>query len=334
LKVSPVESGAFYHCVSRVVDRQYIFDDAEKQIFHSLVREYSAFCGIHVLTHCYMDNHFHLVLEVPRQPETPLSTEQVIERLSCLTGTATSATQLQAQIDQCRTAGDLKGEQVLVARVAARMGDLSVFMKLLKQRYTQGYNRRHERRGTLWESRFASVLAEGREALVAVSGYTDLNPVRAQMVTDPKDYRWNGYGQALGGDKVAEAGLRRIAAAVAGIEGDGTEALEWYRTQLYGRGEAREGTDEAGQPLRAGLDAEAVKKVLEEKGKLPLNEYVRCRVRYFSAGVVLGSAAFVNEMYKRFRDRFGRKAEDGARRMRGVQEPLYALRDLRRRVFW
>jgi hypothetical protein len=103
--------------------------------------------------------------------------------------------------------------------------------------------------------------------------------------------------------------------------------------QLYGRGEAREGTDEAGQPLRGGVGAEAVKKVLEEKGKLPLNEYVRCRVRYFSAGVVLGSAAFVNEIYKRFRERFGRKSEDGARRMRGVHEPLYVLRGLRQRVF-
>jgi hypothetical protein len=41
------------------------------------------------------------------------------------------------------------------------MWDVSAFMKLLKQRFTQWFNRRRGRKGTLWEERFKSVLVEG-----------------------------------------------------------------------------------------------------------------------------------------------------------------------------
>jgi len=39
------------------------------------------------------------------------------------------------------------------------------------------------------------VLVENSEnAKAAVAAYIDLNPVRAKIVADPKDYRWGGYG--------------------------------------------------------------------------------------------------------------------------------------------
>lgn len=30
-----------------------------------VMREYGAFCGVRVLSHCIMSNHFHLLVEVP-----------------------------------------------------------------------------------------------------------------------------------------------------------------------------------------------------------------------------------------------------------------------------
>jgi hypothetical protein len=38
---APVE---YYHCLSRVVDRQFILHETEKDQFVSLMREYEAFC--------------------------------------------------------------------------------------------------------------------------------------------------------------------------------------------------------------------------------------------------------------------------------------------------
>jgi hypothetical protein len=80
-----------------------------------------------------------------------------------------------------------------------------------KQRFSQTYNTREGRCGPLWEQRFKSVLVEGSpDALLTIAAYLDLNPVRAGLVADPKDYRYSGYGEAMGGGKAARAGLRRL----------------------------------------------------------------------------------------------------------------------------
>ena len=65
------EGQGFYHCVSRVVDRQFIFQTAghgspEAERFVLLMRWLEAFSGIRVLTYSLMSNHFHLLCEVPQ----------------------------------------------------------------------------------------------------------------------------------------------------------------------------------------------------------------------------------------------------------------------------
>jgi len=44
---------------------------------------------------------------------------------------------------------------------------------------------------------------------------------------------------------------------------------------------------------------------------------LRCRVRYFTDGAVIGSKTFVNEAFAAARERFTAKRKDGARRRRG-----------------
>lgn len=79
------------------------------------------------------------------------------------------------------------------------MHDLSEFMKTVLQRFTRWFNRTHSRMGTLWEERFKSVIVESGMAARTMAAYIDLNPVWAGMVEDPADYRWSGYGEAVGG---------------------------------------------------------------------------------------------------------------------------------------
>ena len=66
LKAHPDASSGFYHCMSRVVDRQFIFGEIEKEHFARLMRQYAHFCGIQILTFCLMGNHFHLLIEVSK----------------------------------------------------------------------------------------------------------------------------------------------------------------------------------------------------------------------------------------------------------------------------
>jgi REP element-mobilizing transposase RayT len=316
-------------------DRRFIFEEAQKERFVALMREYEEFCEVRILTHCVMGNHFHLLVEVPKRPDKLPDAEAILSKLSKLSGHQ-FVRAVRQQFEMYRKANDSAGEARLLAKYHARMWDVSAFMKLLKQRFTQWHNRREQRKGTLWEERFKSVLVEGAgRALVAVATYIDLNPVRARTHKDPKDCRWSGYGEAVAGRKRARLGLQTVVQAMQrGREESVTKSMELYRMALYQAGhEMRESVGEDGKPVRGVFTHEEVMAVLNAKGRLPLGSYVRCRVRYFTDGAVLGSREFVNEIWKKYRKRFGAKRQSGARRLRGLEEELYALRDLRVRVF-
>lgn len=66
-------------------------------------------------------------------------------------------------------------------------------MKALGQRYVQYVNRTYRRSGTLWEGRFRSCLTQEDSYLLACQRYIELNPVRANMVAHPAEYRWSSY---------------------------------------------------------------------------------------------------------------------------------------------
>ena len=71
-------------------------------------------------------------------------------------------------------------------------------MKTVKQRFSIWFSKSHQRYGTLWADRFKSVLVEGSgNPLQTMAAYIDLNPVRAGIVDDPKDYRFCGYAEAV-----------------------------------------------------------------------------------------------------------------------------------------
>ena len=57
-----VEKGAgYYHLISRVVGREYVFDtDEERERFRLTLRAVEAFSGTQVLTWVVMSNHFHV----------------------------------------------------------------------------------------------------------------------------------------------------------------------------------------------------------------------------------------------------------------------------------
>ena len=119
------------------------------------------------------------------------------------------------------------------------MWDVSGYLQRLKQRFTQWFNRRKGRRGVLWEERFKSVLVEGSgDPLSTMAAYIDLNPVRAGLVEDPKDYRWCGYGAAAAGDAAARVALAAVLAMAQRrpeVAQDPGAALATYRMWLFGQ---------------------------------------------------------------------------------------------------
>ena len=69
----------------------------------------------------------------------------------------------------------------------------SSLMKHLGQRYVQYVNRSYRRSGTLWEGRFRSCLAREESYVLACYRYIETNPIRAEMVKHPRQYKWSSY---------------------------------------------------------------------------------------------------------------------------------------------
>ena len=295
-----------YHVVSRVVDRTFRMDDNEKEIFRCIMRKTAGFSGIEILTYAVLSNHFHILARVPRQPE--LGERELLGRVAVLYGEA------RAEMLRAQWAGwKKKGLGYLAEKdceaLRRRMGDLSLFLKLLKQDYSISYNARHGRVGTLWEGRFNSVLVEDTgAALSAFAAYIDLNAVRAGIVGDPAEYRWCGYGEAVAGSGGARDGIR--SALWAGPE-KWAKVQARYRALLYEEGAERRRAD--GSLRRRGFTPEEIQKVLASGGELTLPQLLRCRVRYFTASAAFGSKAFVEGVFAANRPQFGAKRKAGAK---------------------
>src|SRR5918999_1325618 len=69
----------------------------------------------------------------------------------------------------------------------------TALMRDLGRRYVPYFNSRHERTGTLWEGRFRSCLVQSAHYVLACYRYIEMNPVRAEMVRHPREYRWSSY---------------------------------------------------------------------------------------------------------------------------------------------
>ena len=108
-----------------------------------------------------------------------------------------------------------------------------------------------------------------------------------------------------------------------------------YRQFLYEEGEVREANELTGEGGRRGMKREEVAGVVERKGAMTVPEVLRCRVRYFCDGAILGSADFVEGVFLRERanGRASAKRASGARRMRGARwGELRTFRDLQKDV--
>ena len=360
---------AFYHCVSRVVNRDFVLGEAEKETFVALMRTYELLYGLRVVSYCIMSNHFHILVEVPQRPgEGKLfSNEELVAHVRKNLGES-QANNLESELKFFEDQGCVSEMEVLRESWFSRMWNISAYMKVLKQRFTQWFNRKHSRKGTLWEDRFRSVLVQSQgHALRTMAAYIDLNPVRAGICDDPKDYRWCGYGEALGSrsSRVAKDALLYLAAlsAQGGQKAEGLqpkkmkEAFEYWRRVLFGipEGEVelqahrvRVKTAQTHQGVtqlslhelssRKNLSKKKALEVLQSGGRLSEAEYLRCKVRYFCDGAVIGGKSFVEELFEENKKLFGPTRKDGSRLMKGLelkkpQERLYNLRNLKKEVF-
>jgi putative transposase len=124
------------------------------------------------------------------------------------------------------------------------------FMQHIGRRYVQYINYAYRRSGTLWEGRYKASLVDVEQYLFTCYRYIELNPVRADMVRSPSDYRWSSYRHnALGmPDRIVTPHVLYTALAA-----EPSMRLAVYR-ELF----RHQVDDEALQEIRTALNQEVV----------------------------------------------------------------------------
>lgn len=322
IKIDSAKGLAVYHCMTRVVNGERLIDDVAKEVLRKQLWQVANYCGLQIVTYTILSNHFHVLVRVPQQ--SVVDDAELMRRYKILYPKPTKYKAARLAVVQSQLAQNGPEAVAWRKQQLAIMGDLSPFMKLVKQRFTIWFNRSHHRYGTLWAERFKSVLVESKpRVLQTMAAYIDLNAVRAGLVDDPKDYRFCGYAEAVVGNEFARNGLSSV------VEGSAWSTVQSsYRQLLFGTGSG--GREQGRQISREAFDS-----VLAAGGKLPLATVLRSRIRYFNDGAVLGSRAFIQTQLALYQQKTGRRKRTAPREIPPVTDwgDLCTMRGLRRDGF-
>ena len=203
---------ACYHVMSRTNDRRFLFGKGRfKSRMIGLLKRAAEFSGVKLLAYCMMDDHFHIVCRIVR-PEGVVPESEVLRRIAVLKGerfAARLARQLadlrllapggQTPVDGAGAGGTPGGDRAaeLLGRWTRRMHDVSEFAKTFKELVDIEYKafRRQEDGkaycGSLWAGRFKSTLIEDGKYLATCVRYVELNPVRARMTKQARNYAYS-----------------------------------------------------------------------------------------------------------------------------------------------
>ncbi len=212
------ETATVHHILNRIAHRVFFLRDEERNDFIGMMRRVAEFTGIKLLGWCVMTNHFHILAFLPEREE--IGEDEIVRRIGILKG-ASAGEALRSKLEKLRSGsseGDAEVQKVLDG-YRRRMHDIGSFMKILKQWFTEEYNRRSSHVGTLWESAYIDRAVSFKAANMAkVLAYICLNPIRGGLCARYDEYVWSSLCAVSRGDRLAIDGLRFIYGEDASVE--------------------------------------------------------------------------------------------------------------------
>jgi len=288
-----------YHVISRTALPGFPFEDEEKDFLVNLLKRLSRVYFAEILGYCVMGNHMHILVRM--LPRADISDAEIKKRFN----------------DCYSNEQQLTDGQIPFYR--AKWCSLSEFMKDVKQSFSRFYNKKHGRKGYLWAERFKSVIVENGGTLINCLAYIDLNPVRAGIGERPEEYRWSSLGyHAQTGNKgnflSLDFGLKEFGKM------SREERFRRYREFVYQVGALDK---EKGMQI----DEKVLEKEREKRFNLSRVERFRYRTRYFTDSGIIGSKAFVQKNFQRFKGLFQTVNDRVPKRVSGL-EGIYSMKRL------
>lgn len=75
----------------------------------------------------------------------------------------------------------------------SKANTLSKIIQSITLSHIRLYHSKYKTSGHLWQGRFKNPIIQTDEYLLECLKYIELNPVRANIVSEPEDYRWSSY---------------------------------------------------------------------------------------------------------------------------------------------
>jgi len=109
--------------------------------------------------------------------------------------------------------------------------NLSQFMRQVNGVYTQVYNRRYKKDGTLFKGRYKAIVVQEEFYIIRVVRYIHKNPVKAGLVRKEEDYKYSSHADYLGNRGESWLKYRRCFQKVWGQGRAGIEKYKQYMQQ-------------------------------------------------------------------------------------------------------
>ncbi len=290
-RVKLIDRDGLYHCMSRVVNNHFLFiEGSTKSSLIQLLKKVTKFCGVKLLNYAIMDNHYHVLIKVPKRPKKELTDKELFKKIETFYGkkhynTLEAQFKLFSEVEESESF--LLQKEEFKDGYFKRMYDLSECMKMFNHHSANWCEKHLEWEGKVWRDRFKSTLIQDIPYLkMLVSAYIDLNAVRANIVTDPKDYLYCGYREAL----LEDGEIRKSLQEIFGKD-SWAECQEEYRVFLAQRMKAKF------KPNQTPEDRERVKRfakqVEEEGGELTMADYLKMYSKQILNARVLGDRSFM-----------------------------------------
>ena len=171
-------NGQLHHVLLRGNGQQTVFaDDEDRALWLSLLVRYAPDMGVDVHAWALMPDHIHLLLT----PRLALPAVQQPVGSSVVPPVVSSVPPALVQSVALRPAGDLSG-----------------FIQALGRAYVQAFNRRHGRRGSLWEGRYRSTVLEPHPWLLRAMVWMDSHPLRSGLAEQAGAHPWTSAAHYLG----------------------------------------------------------------------------------------------------------------------------------------
>ena len=316
MKVS--DKGCYYHLFNRICgykgDRP--FGDVDKEYGFRLLENLTRYFLVEVISAVWMGNHFHLVVYAPSEEELPENCD-IAERHNMYYNS------MQKEFKYGKKLPQIDSDNLKQCRkIGLKMIDISGFMRAYQQRFAIVFNKVHERTGTLWGTRFKSVILDEKDALKACVAYVELNPVRAGIVNSPEQYRYSTWGRGLGTERhmfrqnFIKHMKQELVSESKSI--NDVDIFAVFRGEMAGIIAAERGAN----------CTEIAESQEHAKRKESMPVRFLSRTRHFTDGAIVGSKLFIRETAMRFKDQEKVKKKTFSRGLNPAGKAIYCFRRL------